>query len=46
MAEGTSAPKPITTGQKLLVALAWAYVGIPLLWGITQTAIKSAALFR
>ena len=39
MAESTSA-------ERLRVAFAWAYVGIPLLWGITQTAIKSAALFR
>ncbi|WP_449430743.1 MFS transporter small subunit [Phaeodactylibacter luteus] len=26
--------------------LAWLFVGIPLLWGITQTLIKSMALFN
>jgi hypothetical protein len=28
------------------VVLAWLFVGIPLLWGITQTLIKSLALFE
>ncbi len=27
------------------VLLAWLFVGIPLLWGITQTILKSLALF-
>jgi len=45
MAE-TTAPAASTSGQKLLVALAWLYVGIPLVWGITQTVLKSAALFK
>jgi len=26
--------------------LAWLFVGIPLIWGVTQTLIKSLALFR
>ncbi len=26
--------------------IAWPFVLIPLLWGVTQTVIKSAALFR
>jgi len=28
------------------VALAWLFVGIPLLWGVSQTFIKSLALFH
>lgn len=28
------------------VILAWLVVGIPLLWGVYQTLIKSVALFR
>ena len=46
MAENSSAPARTTAGQKLLVALAWLYVGIPLAWGVTQTVIKSIALFK
>jgi hypothetical protein len=26
--------------------LAWLYVGIPLLWGVSQTFIKALALFK
>ena len=33
-------------GQTVLVAIAWIYVGIPLAWGVTQTVLKSIALFR
>jgi hypothetical protein len=33
-------------GERVRVALAWLYVGIPLAWGVAQTVIKSAALFR
>jgi len=28
------------------VALAWLFVGIPLAWGVSQTFIKSLALFH
>jgi hypothetical protein len=28
------------------VAFAWLFVGIPLLWGVSQTFIKSLALFH
>jgi hypothetical protein len=28
------------------LALAWLAVGIPLAWGVTQTLIKSLALFK
>ena len=30
----------------LAVALAWLAVGIPLLWGVSQTLIKSLTLFQ
>ncbi len=33
-------------GQKLLVALAWLYVGVPLAWGVAQTLEKCIALFK
>ncbi len=46
MAKGSSAPAHTTATQKLLVAIAWLYVGIPLAWGVTQTVVKSVALFR
>jgi hypothetical protein len=26
--------------------LAWLYVGIPLLWGVSQTFLKALALFK
>jgi hypothetical protein len=29
-----------------LVALAWALVGVPLLWGIWNTLLKAAPLFK
>jgi hypothetical protein len=32
--------------MKARIAIAWLVVGIPLLWGVTQTAIKSMALFK
>jgi hypothetical protein len=28
------------------VALAWLFVGIPLAWGVSQTFLKSLALFH
>jgi len=30
----------------LIVAFAWAAVGIPLLWGVLNTLMKATALFR
>jgi hypothetical protein len=29
-----------------LILFAWLFVGIPLAWGVTQTIIKSMALFQ
>ncbi|WP_455566665.1 MFS transporter small subunit [Phaeodactylibacter xiamenensis] len=28
------------------VAMAWLFVGLPLIWGVSQTIIKSFALFN
>lgn len=28
------------------IALAWIFVGAPLLWGVSQTFIKALALFK
>jgi len=33
-------------GQWGLVVLAWALVGVPLLWGIWNTLLKAAPLFK
>jgi hypothetical protein len=38
--EETHRSSPIT------IALAWLVVGIPLAWGVSQTLIKSMALFQ
>jgi hypothetical protein len=36
-----------TSGTSVLqLALAWGFVGIPLLWGVTQTVINATALFH
>ena len=29
-----------------LLIFAWFFVGIPLIWGVTQTVLKSMALFH
>ncbi|SHL67038.1 MFS transporter small subunit [Hymenobacter psychrotolerans] len=34
---------PSSTGA---VAFAWLFVGIPLVWGVSQTFIKALALFQ
>jgi len=36
-------PKP---GQWIVVLLAWAAVGIPLLWGVWMTLRKAEVLFK
>jgi hypothetical protein len=33
-------------GQWGAVVLAWVLVGVPLLWGVWNTLLKAAALFR
>ena len=42
----SSRPPATATGSGGSVALAWLYVGLPLLWGVSQTFIKALALFK
>jgi len=35
-----------SAGQVGLVLVAWALVGIPLLWGVWNTLVKASALFK
>jgi hypothetical protein len=41
-------PEMTSTGKSspAAVVLAWLVVGIPLAWGVSQTVIKSLALFQ
>jgi hypothetical protein len=32
--------------HRVALILAWLFVGIPIAWGVTQTIIKSLALFK
>jgi hypothetical protein len=32
--------------MKARIAVAWIIVGVPLLWGVSQTFVKSLALFK
>jgi hypothetical protein len=32
--------------MKAKIAIAWLVVGLPLLWGVSQTFVKSLALFK
>jgi hypothetical protein len=34
------------SSMKMRVTVAWLVVGIPLLWGVSQTFVKSLALFH
>lgn len=42
----STTPAVAETGSGGSVALAWLYVGVPLLWGVSQTFIKALALFK
>lgn len=33
-------------GGRLALVVAWVIVGVPTLWGVAQTVLKSLALFR
>ena len=43
-ANGSSAPRSPLLRIKLIAA--WALVGVPLAWGVSQVVIKSLDLFR
>lgn len=45
MTNATEVPKS-TLANAILVGAAWVAVGVPLLWGVTQSLFKAAALFR
>jgi hypothetical protein len=36
----------VKRSSPITVAIAWLVVGIPLLWGVSQTLMKSLALFK
>jgi hypothetical protein len=40
-AQATPAP-----GNTLLLVVSWLWVGVPLLWGVSETLLTSMALFR
>ena len=40
------APDPTTTDSALKLLIAWATVGIPLLFGVIETARNALSLFR
>lgn len=41
---GSAAPKSLLLRLELIAA--WALVGVPLAWGVSQVVIKSLDLFR
>ncbi len=43
--DGASSEKPHMTGVAGRLAFAWAFVGVPLAYGVFETAKKAAALF-
>ncbi|WP_170172432.1 MFS transporter small subunit [Hymenobacter rigui] len=42
----STTPVPEASSMGASAVLAWLYVGIPLLWGVSQTFIKALALFK
>ena len=44
--QSASASSRAENSSKVLVILAWTFVLVPLAWGVTQTLIKSVAIFR
>ena len=44
--DNTTSDVPASGGQTALLVIAWLWVGIPLLWGVYQTLMKSLPLFR
>ncbi len=39
-------PEPSSRSSAALLLVAWLFVGIPLVWGVTQTLFKAMALFH
>ena len=44
--QNASASSRAENSHKVQVILAWTFVLVPLAWGVTQTLIKSIAIFR
>jgi hypothetical protein len=44
--QSASASSKAENSNRLPVILAWTFVLVPLAWGVTQTLIKSVAIFR
>jgi hypothetical protein len=44
--QSASASSRAENSNKTAVVLAWTFVLVPLAWGVTQTLIKSVAIFR
>ena len=44
--ENKSTQEPVKKTNPLLVALFWIYVMIPLSWGVYNTLLKTAYLFK
>ncbi|QJX45398.1 hypothetical protein HMJ29_06305 [Hymenobacter taeanensis] len=42
----SSASAPVETSSTVSLAIAWLFVGIPLVWGVAQTFIKALTLFQ
>ena len=38
--------RPAPSGQRVKLVLAWALVGLPLLWGVLQTLDNALKLFQ
>ncbi|WP_165370527.1 MFS transporter small subunit [Hymenobacter persicinus] len=45
-ANSTPASTTETSSSTGALVIAWAFVGIPLLWGVSQTFVKALALFQ
>ena len=44
--QSASASSHAENSNKFQVILAWTFVLVPLAWGVTQTLVKSIAIFR
>lgn len=42
----TNSQSETNSGSWIAVGVAWAAVGLPLAWGVFETCLKAAALFR
>ena len=38
--------QPVATNNGLKLALAWTFVGIPLVWGVVQTLVNAIKAFH